>query len=81
MGGGGKDTLASVRTRAEGRGTTVYASVKLPRRNIEGVSASKTSKVARNTSQMFPLVRRTNSGVHTWLLNVHGMSVAIVLKR
>ena len=37
---------------------------------------SKTSKVfARNTSQMFPLVRRTNSGVHmaakrTW--NVRG---------
>ena len=28
MGGGGKDTLASVRTRAEGRGTTVYASAK-----------------------------------------------------
>ena len=59
----------------------MYASVKLPCRNIEGVSASKTSKVfARNTSQMFPLVRRTNSGVHTWLLNVHGMSVANVLK-
>ena len=46
MGGGGKDTLASVRTRAEGRGTTVYASAKYPLwetskvfllENVEGV--------------------------------------------
>ena len=46
VGGGGKDTLASVRTRAEGRGTTVYASAKYPAwetskvfllENVEGI--------------------------------------------
>ena len=44
-GGGGTEVLASVRIRAEARGTTVYASAKQPRGDIEGISAEPTSKM------------------------------------
>ena len=46
-GGGGNEVLASVRTRAEVRGTTVYASDTLLLGDIEGISASTTSKMFR----------------------------------
>ena len=39
-GGGAGDDLADLRTRAEVRGTTVYASDALPLGDIEGISAS-----------------------------------------
>ena len=62
--------LASVRTRAEVRGTTVYASATLPLGDI-GLSTSKMS--LGNIASV-----SANRGSHG--RNVHAMSVAIVLK-
>ena len=52
--------IIKARTRAEVRGTTVYASDTLLLGDIEGISASTTSKMfGKETLQVFPL-----TGVH-----------------
>ena len=66
--------LASVRTRAEVRGTTVYASDSLPLGDIEGISASPTSVMSARKHRGVS----ANWGSHG--RNAHAMSVAIVLK-
>ena len=58
-GGGGTEVLASVRIRAEARGTTVYASATLLLGDIEGISASQHRRCSQETLQVFPLI-----GVH-----------------